>query len=131
MLVTSYLQREYKKGGTDKVDLGRHLVQFFDLYGQTFNYDQVGISIRKEGSYFSKEKRGWEGRDERSRSRLCVENPQDPEVDIGKPAYHIKKVQRAFQHAYDTLVYNNSGSVSLLKLIITLKPEDLKNPSTE
>ena len=63
--------------------------------------------------------------------RLCVENPQDPEVDIGKPAYHIKKVQRAFQHAYDTLVYNNSGSVSLLKLIITLKPEDLKNPSTE
>lgn len=59
MLVTSYLQREYKKGGTDKIDLGRHLVQFFDLYGQTFNYENVGISIRKEGSYFSKEKRGW------------------------------------------------------------------------
>ena len=43
MLVTSYLQREYKKGGTDKIDLGRHLVQFFDLYGQTFNYENVGI----------------------------------------------------------------------------------------
>ena len=47
MLVTSYLQREYKKGGTDKIDLGRHLINFFELYGQIFNYEHVGISIRK------------------------------------------------------------------------------------
>ena len=43
-----------------------------------------------------KSDRGWEGYDERSRFRLCVENPQDAEVDIGKSAYNIKKVQRAF-----------------------------------
>lgn len=127
MLVTSYLQRQYKIGGTDKIDLGRHLVEFFNLYGNVFNYDQVGISIRKEGSYFSKEKRGWEGYDDRSRGRLCVENPQDPEVDIGKNAYNIKSVQRAFLHAYDTLVYNNSNAVSLLKLIINAPPNSLKN----
>lgn len=60
MLVTSYLQRMYKRGGTDKMDLGYHLVEFFKLYGHDFNYDHVGISIRKEGSYFSKEKKGWE-----------------------------------------------------------------------
>ena len=59
MLVTSYLQRKYKEGGTDKMDLGRHLISFFELYGQLFNYDNVGISIRKEGSYFDKDKRGW------------------------------------------------------------------------
>jgi len=105
MLCTSYLQRQYKLGGTDKMDLGRHLIEFFHLYGQVFNYDQVGISIRKEGSYFSKERRGWDNGDRGS--RLSVENPQDPEVDIGRPAYNIKRVQRAFQHAYDTLVYNN------------------------
>ena len=81
-----------------------------------FNYDMVGISIRKEGSYFMKEKRGWESHDQ-NRSRLCVENPQDPEVDIGRPAYNIKRVQRAFQHAYDTLIFNNMGCVSLLNLI--------------
>jgi DNA polymerase sigma len=57
-----------------------------------FNYERVGISVRKEGSYFCKQKRGWIGQDERSRYRLSVENPQDPEVDIGKPAYAIKKV---------------------------------------
>ena len=33
MLVTSYLQRKYKEGGTDKMDLGRHLISFLELYG--------------------------------------------------------------------------------------------------
>mmetsp|Transcript_31 Transcript_31/g.58 ORF Transcript_31/g.58 Transcript_31/m.58 type:complete len:303 (-) Transcript_31:56-964(-) len=126
MMVTSYLQRQYKRGGTDKMDLGMHLVEFFRLYGTTFNYDEVGISIRKQGSYFSKAQRGWEPRDAKFRGRLCVENPQDPELDIGKPAYNIKKVQRAFQHAYDTLLYNNSGSASLLSLIITCDPKEIK-----
>lgn len=75
MMVTSYLQRQYKLGGTEKMDLGWHFLEFLKLYGHTFNYDRVGISIRKEGSYFCKEKRGWMGQDERSRYRLSVENP--------------------------------------------------------
>lgn len=74
------------------MDLGQHLIKFFELYGQLFNYDQVGISIRKQGSYFSKERRGWEGNGDANRARLCVENPQDPEVDIGRASYNIKKV---------------------------------------
>lgn len=75
MLVTSYLQRRYKEGGTDKIDLGRHLIDFFALYGTQFNYDDVGISVRESGFYFSKAKRGWQGYDERTRWKLCVENP--------------------------------------------------------
>jgi len=63
MLATSYLQRMYKRGGTDKMDLGYHLVEFFKLYGHEFNYDQVGISIRKDGSYFTKERKGWDSQD--------------------------------------------------------------------
>jgi non-canonical poly(A) RNA polymerase PAPD5/7 len=95
MLVTSYLQRHYKLGGTDKKDLGFHLIEFFNLYGNLFNYDQVGISIRKEGSYFSKDKKGWEQYDQ-NRCRLSVENPQDPDIDIGRPAYNIHRIKRAF-----------------------------------
>ena len=125
MLVTSYLQRQYKKGNTDNIDLGKHLIDFFELYGTQFNYEDIGISIRKGGKYFQKSTRGWEGWDERSRFRLSVENPQDDETDIGRSAYNIKKVQRSFQHAYDTLIFNNSSSVSLLKLIITCDPKDL------
>ena len=131
MLVTSYLQRCYKKGNTENVDLGKHLIDFFELYGTQFNYEDIGLSIRKGGKYFQKSTRGWEGWDERSRFRLCVENPQDPEVDIGRSAYNIKKVQRAFQHAYDTLIFNNSSSASLLKLIITCDPSELRQSKTE
>ena len=96
MMVTSYLQRQYKRGGTDNMDLGKHLIDFLELYGTQFNYEDIGLSIRKGGKYFQKSTRGWEGHDERSRYRLCVENPQDPEIDIGRSAYNIKKVQRAF-----------------------------------
>ena len=131
MLVTSYLQREYRKGNTENVDLGKHLIDFFELYGTQFNYEDIGLSIRKGGKYFKKSSRGWEGWDERSRFRLCVENPQDPEVDIGRSAYNIKKVQRAFQHAYDTLVFNNSSSTSLLKLLITCDPAELKQQKSK
>ena len=128
MMTCSYLQRKYKNGGgqTEKIDLGKHLIDFFEFYGVQFNYEDVGISIREEGFYFTKKSRGWEGYDERSRYKLSVENPQDPEVDIGGSAYNIRKVQRAFQHAYDTLIYNNSNAVSILKLIITADPNDLK-----
>jgi non-canonical poly(A) RNA polymerase PAPD5/7 len=48
-------------------------VDFFELYGTLFNYEDVGISIRN--GYFTKESRGWEGWDDKSRFRLCVENP--------------------------------------------------------
>eukprot|EP00347_Sterkiella_histriomuscorum_P022131 403331574 len=127
MMVTSFLQRQYKLGNTNNLDLGKQLLDFFKLYGTEFNYQHVGISIRDGGFYYQKYKRGWEGRDERSYERLSVENPQDPEVDIGGSAFNIKRVQRAFQHAYDTLIYNNSNSVSILKLIITSDPSELNS----
>lgn len=126
MMTTSSLQRSYKQGGTEGMDLGKHLVDFFELYGTKFNYEDVGLSIREDGFYFPKRARGWEGYDERSRARLSVENPQDPEIDLGTGAYNIRKVQRAFQHAYDTLVFNNSNAVSILKLIITQGVEEMK-----
>lgn len=59
MLTTSYLQRKYKEGGTDQIDLGKHLLDFFELYGTKFNYEDVAISIREEGFYFPKRIRGW------------------------------------------------------------------------
>ena len=54
MLITSYLQRQYKKGSTGEMDLGKHLIDFFELYGTQFNYEDLGISIRKGGKLFRK-----------------------------------------------------------------------------
>ena len=76
------------------VDLGKHLIDFFELYGTLFNYNDIGISIRT--GYFAKVSRGWEGLEERTRCRRAVENPQDTQVNIGMACYNIKRVQRAF-----------------------------------
>lgn len=40
-------------------NLGSLLLDFFSLYGITFNYSLLGISIRDGGSYFEKSSRVW------------------------------------------------------------------------
>jgi non-canonical poly(A) RNA polymerase PAPD5/7 len=41
-------------------NLGVLLVEFFELYGFYFNYNTIGISINRGGSYFSKMQKGWQ-----------------------------------------------------------------------
>lgn len=36
-------------------NLGVLLIEFFELYGNNFNYFNTGISVRDGGSYFSKQ----------------------------------------------------------------------------
>jgi non-canonical poly(A) RNA polymerase PAPD5/7 len=56
-------------------NLGTLLVEFFELYGRNFNYDEVGISIRRGGHYYSKRQRGWTRPGQGY--LLSIEDPQD------------------------------------------------------
>ena len=57
-------------------NLGTLLMEFFELYGKNYNYDEVGIAIRRGGFYYSKRARGWyQGN---KAYLLSVEDPQDP-----------------------------------------------------
>lgn len=56
-------------------NLGVLLVEFFELYGNYFNYDETGISLRDGGSYFSKRRRGWYVHERPY--LLSLEDPQD------------------------------------------------------
>jgi non-canonical poly(A) RNA polymerase PAPD5/7 len=51
-------------------------MEFFELYGKNFNYDEVGISIRKGGFYYGKRGRGWYRGGQAY--LLSIEDPQDP-----------------------------------------------------
>jgi len=76
-------------------------MEFFELYGCYFNYEEVGISVRDGGTYFSKVNRGWQ--DYFKKNLLSVEDPTDPSNDISRGSYAIQKVRTTFAGAHGIL----------------------------
>ena len=56
-------------------NLGTLLIEFLELYGRNFHYDEVGISIRRGGFYYNKVSRGWKRAAQPY--LLSIEDPQD------------------------------------------------------
>ena len=55
-MAVSFLQLHPRHdASTLKTNLGVLLLEFFDLYGRTFNYSQLAIRLRDGGSYVSRE----------------------------------------------------------------------------
>jgi non-canonical poly(A) RNA polymerase PAPD5/7 len=78
-LAISFLQMHPKirRGEIDtERNLGVLVMEFFELYGCYFNYEEVGISVRGGGSYFNKVNRGWQ--DYYRKNLLSIEDPTDP-----------------------------------------------------
>ena len=52
---------------------------------------------------------------------LCVENPDEPELDMGKSSFQVAKIRRAFEHAYQLLsvaITNTENPHSYLGYVI-------------
>lgn len=118
ILIISYLQ-QIKRVILDRdILLSEHLLNFFHLYGVRFNYNDLGISIRGGGEYFLRSSRDWVSKDKFYPLTLCVENPQDTSVDVGKGVYKLCQVREAFESAYEYMRLNGPGKDSLLKDIV-------------
>ncbi|KAF7331834.1 hypothetical protein MKEN_00063500 [Mycena kentingensis (nom. inval.)] len=95
-------------------NLGVLVLEFFELYGHRFHYDEVGISLRNGGCYFGKRQRGWGdvyGGNRRA-SVLSIEDPGDPSNDISSGSYNFRTVRQNLAGAHDILlaaVYKNAG----------------------
>ncbi|PLW17420.1 hypothetical protein PCANC_14647 [Puccinia coronata f. sp. avenae] len=103
-LVVSFLQLHPKiqRGDVDpNKNLGVLLLEFFELYGKNFNFDQTGISVRRGGYYFSKAHRGWQR--ERQPYLLSIEDPADESNDIAGGSHNILSVRTVFSGAFDLL----------------------------
>jgi non-canonical poly(A) RNA polymerase PAPD5/7 len=82
-LAISFLQMHPKirRGEIDpSQNLGVLVIEFFELYGCYFNYEEVGISLRDGGTYFNKAMRGWQ--DYKQIGLLSIEDPSDPSAHI-------------------------------------------------
>lgn len=78
-LAISFLQMHPKirRGEIDpSKNLGVLVMEFFELYGRYFNYNEVGISLHDGGTYYNKAQRGW--LDYRNPYLLSIEDPGDP-----------------------------------------------------
>lgn len=104
IMVISFLQL-HPKLQRGEIEPGRSLgvllLEFLELYGKNFGYDNCGISIRGRGGYFSKARRGW--KDERRPFMLCIEDPHDPSNDISKGSFGIINVRSTLAGAFDIL----------------------------
>eukprot|EP00160_Parvularia_atlantis_P017150 Unigene5776_Nuclearia_a/m.17648 Unigene5776_Nuclearia_a/g.17648 ORF Unigene5776_Nuclearia_a/g.17648 Unigene5776_Nuclearia_a/m.17648 type:complete len:380 (+) Unigene5776_Nuclearia_a:454-1593(+) len=132
-MIASFLQMHplVQAGTIDPMqNLGVLLLEFFELYGLFFNYNRVGISITRGGSYFSKRDRKWT-KPNVSAIMLSVEDPHDATNDVSAGSYNLYLVRKSFEHAYRTLTFaigarqNDTRSTArpvttLLGLIITL-----------
>ncbi|KAF9319704.1 hypothetical protein BGZ91_004903 [Linnemannia elongata] len=81
-------------------NLGVLLIEFFELYGLCFNYNQVGISVANGGSYFLKPPNN----NPNSRELLLSSiDPNDPTNDTAKGSYALRMIREVFVGAYGTL----------------------------
>lgn len=102
LMLVSFLQHRHRTDqatSTKSVpNLGSLLLEFFELYGRDYNYARTCISVRRNGSYVDKKSKGFFN--PARPNLLAIENPDEPDMDVGKNSYNILRVKRAFDYAY-------------------------------
>ena len=112
------------------IDLGTMLLEFLEFYGRSLDIHTVGISVRGQGTLYSKNTKSFYNPNKTH--LLSLENPENPDIDIGANSYDYRKVNRAISNSYESVkaalnteqnnMKNGSGGggggTSLLSLII-------------
>ena len=99
-----------------RANLGVLLIEFFELYGCLFNYDNTAISVRNSGTYVPKEKM-LNKMDLNSRSFLCIEDPVQPSNNVARGSFNASQVKQAFEFAFHVLSKAVSSHISKEKSV--------------
>ncbi|KIW08033.1 uncharacterized protein PV09_00977 [Verruconis gallopava] len=100
-MLVSMLQMQADGQTTNLEDtpcLGQLLLQFFDLYGNKFNMNKVGISLNP-AEYINKAKYGI-GKDD----RWTIIDPHNPSNDLSIGSSQARLIQRKFSETYSILI---------------------------
>ncbi|KAJ1729359.1 hypothetical protein LPJ61_003560 [Coemansia biformis] len=104
LLAVSLLQMHprVRSGGLDvEKNIGVMLIEFFELYGKRFNYDNTCVSVLEKGKYVCKRANGFFSPTQPY--LLSIEDPSDPTNDVTKGTYGINRIKQTFAGAYDLL----------------------------
>ncbi|ORX87373.1 Nucleotidyltransferase [Anaeromyces robustus] len=106
ILVTNFIMMHpcvQNKHMLPQENLGVLLLEFLELFGRVFNYEEVGlgISLKKGAFYFRKEDKNWYNY---NRPRLLsLQDPDDENNDVGKNSFAVSKILQAFDQAFATV----------------------------
>ncbi|XP_044473777.1 terminal nucleotidyltransferase 4B [Mangifera indica] len=106
-------------------NLGVLLVHFFDMYGRKLNTQDVGVSCKGSGTFFKKSRKGF--MNQRRPFLISIEDPQEPDNDIGKSSFNYFQIKSAFIMALATLtnpktIFSLGPNRSILGTIIRADP---------
>eukprot|EP00092_Neocalanus_flemingeri_P024375 GFUD01026431.1.p1 GENE.GFUD01026431.1~~GFUD01026431.1.p1 ORF type:complete len:357 (+),score=105.76 GFUD01026431.1:76-1146(+) len=107
LMVVSFLQLHSRTDvDCSSANLGVLLLEFLQLYGRSFNYSSLAISVRKGGSYLDKQQLQLEP-DITHRwapaEGLAMEDPFQPGRDIARGSHRVETVKQAWAVAYRQL----------------------------
>ncbi|XP_030580409.1 terminal nucleotidyltransferase 4B [Archocentrus centrarchus] len=132
LMAVSFLQLHYRDVRKPNINYGVLLIEFFELYGRNFNYLKTGIRIKDGGSYVAKDEVQKNMMDGYRPSMLYIEDPLQPDNDVGRSSYGAMQVRQAFDYAYVVLnhavspiakFYPNNERESILGRIIRVTQE--------
>lgn len=100
LLVVNFFQQHPREAAKNKGEnLGTLLLEFFELYGRNFNYEQNGIQVRNEVGYVPIDKlREQMPHGNKRYGPLCIEDPLNQTNDVGRSTYHWNQVRNCFDH---------------------------------
>ncbi|XP_041847120.1 terminal nucleotidyltransferase 4B-like [Melanotaenia boesemani] len=133
LMAVSFLQLHYREDVCGpNINIGVLLIEFFELYGRHFNYLKTGIRIKDGGCYVAKDDVQKTMMDGYRPSMLYIEDPLQPDNDVGRSSYGAMQVKQAFDYAYVVLshavspiakYYPNNETESILGRIIRVTQE--------
>ncbi|XP_049574165.1 terminal nucleotidyltransferase 4B [Syngnathus scovelli] len=133
LMAVSFLQLHYRDDVcSPNINFGVLLIEFLELYGRHFNYLKTGIRIKDGGCYVAKDEVQKNMMDGYRPSMLYIEDPLQPDNDVGRSSYGAMQVKQAFDYAYVVLnhavspiakYYPNNDTESILGRIIRVTQE--------
>ncbi|KAL3503219.1 hypothetical protein ACH5RR_037668 [Cinchona calisaya] len=100
-MLIAMLQNYHYCQASPEHNLGVLLVHFFDMYGRKLNTADVGVSCNGKGTFYLKSKKGFSTKGKPF--VISIQDPQDPENDIGKSSFNYFQVRSAFAMAFTTV----------------------------
>lgn len=106
-LVFSFL-RLHPRVQSQEIDtlqnLGVLLIEFFELYGKNFAYDDVAICVADSRATYLPKSHCRFYPPARSSFTLAIQDPGDPTNNISRGSFNLRDIKRSFAGAFDLLV---------------------------